>query len=138
MDNIINFDDLVIKRNHRRLNEKQSICSHLKISYSNDDMSIECEDCEATIEPFKAFMMLVYRYKMVCSRIHAKENELNFLLTKNLHLKAARRACDAWASRSLVPACPHCNEAIFSSDGFGHSLISKEIVMQKRKQNKDN
>jgi hypothetical protein len=45
---------------------------------------------------------------------------------------AAQVVESAWRSRSMVPVCPHCSEAIFATDGLGRSQVNKQMAERRR------
>ena len=98
------------------------------------------------IAPFRAFLRLVENFQQAWRDIkharegyeqawrdikHAREG-YEFVRKTHVRLKAAVRAQEAWRSRSMVPTCPHCHEAIFPEDGFGGSAINKKTALEQR------
>jgi len=133
MGDIIEFADMQLR--YKRKQWSSDECKHKHIAYSPTDEEIICEDCNKVIQPFKAFMLLVDRYRDAYDSLQRRLDEIKELearADKGL-LIATKRINEAWRSRSMVPACPHCGEAILPEDGFGRTEINKEMVLQARR-----
>lgn len=51
---------------------------------------------------------------------------------KTVELRAAQKVEKAWRSRTMVPTCPHCAEAIFPEDGLGSGMANRELALRRR------
>lgn len=130
MGDILQFRDLKFehKRNHYH-------CRHNHIVYNLSDRTTFCEDCNSPIDAFTAYQRLLEYWEAIKRNLEARKRELAELEERaNKHiLKATRRVDEAWRSKTMVPACPHCKQAIFPEDGFGGHLVDKKTETEKRK-----
>lgn len=77
--------------------------------------------------------MLVKRKGDKQDSIDRRLKEVQRLEASTVVLKAAKKVEKAWRSRSSVPTCPHCHEAIFPEDGFGGTQVNKKMAIERRK-----
>lgn len=110
-------------------------CYHKNIDYDISAKVIRCKDCEREVNHWDAFLALVMSIGRYKSSMEFREEELKELKKRNKYnlLKATQMVDKAWRSRSMIPTCPHCHEAILPADGFGNSQINKELELHKRK-----
>lgn len=126
MSEVIEFGKARFKRTNN------GHCAHQRILYDPVEKTVECEDCGRFLEPFDAFLTMVRNADQAWARIQHARREFHELHKKGLTLKAAKTAENAWRSRSMVPTCPHCHEAIFPEDGFGRSKTNKQMARERR------
>lgn len=133
MGDVIEFADIQIRFKRKQWNPDE--CKHKHLSYSPSDEEIICEDCDKVIPSFKAFMLLVDRYRDAYAGLDRRLDEIKELEAKaNIGLlRATRKVNGAWRTRGMVPCCPHCKEAIFPDDGLGDSMTNKEMALQSRR-----
>ncbi len=117
-----------------RLSKKfQKQCAHKRLTYDPADRTVQCLDCERFIDPFSAFLQIVHNLESAKKRAERILAEAAEARDKELPTIAARKVEKAWRSQTMVPACPHCHEAIFSTDGFGGAQVNKKMAIEKRK-----
>lgn len=68
----------------------------------------------------------------VARRRETKEQQLAADLKAGLTLQAAKRVEGAWRRRKMMPACPHCGRGISQHDGFGGSMVNREMENRRR------
>lgn len=124
--NVIDLDGYEFKKTFK------NNCEHKHIEYDPSERSIECTDCGYEFDHFEAFCFMLQQYKSSALSMIRDRKEIKQIESKQLHLKAAKKAEEAWRSKSMVPTCPHCDEAIFAEDGFGGSMVNKEHAIQRR------
>ncbi len=114
-------------------------CSHKYLLYDVGNETVHCRDCKAIVSPFQAFLKLICQWKAAQSDLRRRLEELKELETRSEKglLKAVRRVDHAWRSKKMVPTCPHCDEAIFPEDGFGSSMVNKQMALESQKFRKD-
>ncbi len=110
-------------------------CRHKYLAYDNNNEEVTCRDCNKVIPPFEAFMKIVFAYREAHEGLVRREKELEELEMRHEKglLKATQRVDHAWRSKSMVPICPHCKEAIFPEDGFGSSMFNKKMALEARR-----
>lgn len=102
-------------------------CRHLQWTMDEYGQVVTCDGCAKQLSPYWALGQLIGEYTKWTERYNIRAEKLAADRTANLHLTAARRAEQAWRSRTMVPCCPHCGEGISAADGFGASMINKRI-----------
>jgi hypothetical protein len=128
MGNVIEIGKLKVSRESRN-----PLCRHNRLEYDTYNKTIQCRDCQAFIDPFNAFVSLVQHFEQGHARLSQARQELKEAKEKHLSLLAARKVEEAWRSRTMVPACPHCGDAIFPEDGFGGTRLNKKMALERRK-----
>ena len=94
--------------------------------------STTASNCQKQVDNYAALRMLVERWALLQARVDSQRAEIADVAGKTVELRAAQRLEKAWRSRSMVPACPHCHEAIFPTDGLGGSMVNKELAARRR------
>lgn len=126
---VVEIGDFRLKRErHKTLDG----CQHKHLTLSDEGEFVTCEDCQKQVGNYAALRMLVERWALLQDRADSQRAAITEAASKTVGLRAAQRVEKAWRSRSMVPSCPHCNEAIFPGDGFGRSMVNKEIATRRR------
>lgn len=126
--NVVDIGDLRVARGRAR--RHFSACDHLNLVYDMTERRVHCQDCESEVEPFDAFEMLVRRFHV----FEAKHRALKETAEATIISRAARKLDEAFRSRKMAPACPHCNAAILPEDvANGVAMVSKELEVARRK-----
>ena len=126
MGDVIDFSGVTIGKKY---NDR---CNHNRLLVDDSNRTIECGDCGAFIDPFSAFMIVMKKIDITYKRIAIKQELLNSAINENAGTIAAKLVEKSWRSKTMVPACPHCNNGILSSDNFGHTMISKKHELERR------
>lgn len=126
---VVEIGDFRLKRERRTLLEG---CQHKHMTLDDEGEFVMCDDCEKQIGNYAALRMLVERWALLQDRVDSQRAAIADAAGKTVELRAAQRVEQAWRSRSMVPTCPHCREAIFPVDGFGGTLVNKEIATRRR------
>ena len=113
-----------------RRNDKS--CKHDNITGDDRGEVFTCDDCNKQISAAWLLWKFVAYYNEWTEKLEARKQKIQEDKTAVLHLTAARKAEEAWRSRTMVPTCPHCRRGISTTDGFGGSRISKEIDQRQR------
>lgn len=125
--NVIRFGEVKFRK------KRENSCRHQGgMEYDPTTEQIECTECGLILNNFKAFMIIVESFGGYQEKREKDIDNLNKLKEETLVLKAAKKAESAWRSRNMVPTCPHCHEAVFPEDGFGGSLINREMEIKRR------
>jgi hypothetical protein len=103
-------------------------CQHKRLTLDDETESVCCEQCKTQVGNYAALRVLVERWALLQAKADAQRAAVAEAMSKTVVLRAAQKVEKAWRSRSMVPTCPHCREAIFPADGFGGSAISREIA----------
>ncbi len=97
--------------------------------YDQNERRIWCKDCEREIEPFDAFENLVKQYDKADSNLKRRQKTVSEAERFQLRSIAAKKIDEAWRSRNMVPACPHCSHGLFPENfKDGMSMMSKEYA----------
>ncbi len=108
-------------------------CQHRRVNMDTTDRVIRCIDCDAYLDAFTVLYRLRHAINRELQKIAQEKEKLAQLQNTSRHLIAAQRVEKAWKSKTTVPACPHCGEAILPSDNLGSQCVSKELAEQKAK-----
>jgi len=112
---------------------KAKNCNHLSLSYDPIEKTIWCNDCKAFIDPFNAFLNIVYNLECAYEKLNRERHDLAIAKQKEVSLIAAKKVEEAWRSRTMLPSCPHCSEAIFPEDNLGSIMTNKQMAIDKRR-----
>lgn len=107
-------------------------CMHKHMTIEHGDV-VRCDDCGVQVDTFWALQRLCEQAQEWHRKLSRQFAQLKADQDAILHLSAARVVEQAWRSRTMMPACPHCGCGIGAADGFGLSKISREIEMRRRK-----
>ncbi|MDD2730390.1 hypothetical protein [Malikia sp.] len=129
---VIEIGALRIQREQVQAINGKLVCRHNSLSLNREGHVIRCKDCGDQVEPFWAFEKLVESYNEAQQKFAREVARHREEMAKGVATKAARRVEEAWRSRSMVPTCPHCNEAIFAEDGFGGAAVNRDLAMRRR------
>lgn len=131
MSNVVNIGDVRITRQHRTYS-RSAECEHLHLTLHENGGVVECDDCKKTLSAYWALTMMAERYGTAFDKVLRGQQRLEEAKAKDISLLAAQKVEKAWRSRSMVPTCPHCHEAIFPQDGFGGSAINRAMAIRRR------
>lgn len=127
--NVISIGDFSLKRADKKPFES---CKHIHLVYDDEQHQIECADCKQIIENYMAFKSIVEKWNRLQNKIDSQKRLVDAAMEKTVNLRAAQKVESAWRSKSMVPACPHCHEPIFSTDGFCGHMVNKQIALRRR------
>lgn len=129
MTNIIEIGELRIKRERRNTFEG---CQHKNFTVDPNGDTVICNDCQKQIGSHFALVLLIENWDKEVKKLEAKQARHAEELTKSVSLRAAQRVESVWRSRTMVPMCPHCSEAIFPEDNLGGSATNREMAIRRR------
>ena len=126
-DNLITLGDLDFwrKRSREFISKPTGECQHRALEADDEGEILTCKTCGKQVSAYWAFMRFMKEYKIYKEKLENKAKELHAREEKGLRLKAAQKIEEAWRSRTMVPACPHCRKAIMPGDGFGGLMYNK-------------
>lgn len=125
---VVDIGDVRVARGLTR--RPHSACRHKRLIYDPRERRIWCRDCERDVEPFDAFTILVEQMDAAIKGIGDREKRLVEAEAFNLRTLAAKALDEAWRSRNMVPACPHCSNGLFPEhfkNGV-HASLSREYA----------
>lgn len=132
---VVDLGELRIKRGKAR--RTKGTCKHLNLTYDLDERRIWCDDCQSTVEPFDALLILTESYDRACKRLDRREKAIEEAEQFSLRSRASKVIDEAWRSKTMAPNCPHCSRTILPEDVIkGVSMTSKEFEL-KRRQKRD-
>ncbi len=130
--NVVDIGDLRVSRGRTR--RPASVCTHRRMAYDPQERRIWCKDCEQEVESFDAFVLLVEEYDSAAKRLEARLERVEAAETFTARGLAAREMDKAWRSRTMVPACPHCNHGLFPEDfRNGPAMVGKDYALARRR-----
>jgi hypothetical protein len=132
MDNVVQFADLQFRAKQKRWPWEKDRCEHKKLVLDDNGEIVTCEDCKQQVGAYWALRHMVEVWGKHAETAKRNSDHLNSRIQENVSLLAAQKAEKAWRSRKMVPTCPHCHEAIFAGDGFGGSMVNKQIAERRR------
>lgn len=132
MSNIIDIEGLRLTRAETFHNYRQNACAHMNLTMDDHGDIVTCDDCKKQVSAFWALQMLVNHYEKARAKLNNRAAQQAEVEAKTIHLRAAQKVEASWRSRTMVPICPHCSEAIFATDGFGRTQINKAIAERAR------
>lgn len=109
-------------------------CQHRKLILDDDGHHVKCEDCKTQLSAYWVLKRLLRGYYDMVAQIKRERKELEELRNTNIVLVAAKKAQEAWRSKTTIPTCPHCHRGIFPTDNFGGDICSKKYELQQREE----
>lgn len=107
-------------------------CHHNNCTYDNQERRVWCLDCESTIEPFDAFVMIVGYFDAAQKKIDKAVTEVNEARAFSLISIAAKKIDKLWRRRNMVPCCPHCKHGILPEDVDRMCSVGKDYEKARR------
>lgn len=132
MADVIEFGELRVRREQRMSLFTKDRCRHFNMTLDDNGDIVTCDDCGKQLSAFWALQLITEQYKAAWAKVQATGDRINREAQTSLHLRAAVKVEKAWRSRTMVPTCPHCHEAIFPEDGFGGSATNRQIALARR------
>jgi hypothetical protein len=111
---VVDIGDARVKRGKSR--RPIGSCPHKNMHYDPAERRIWCADCEADVDGFDAFVVLVENFNRQEGRMKAREEKVLEAEQATLVSRAAREMDAQWRKRSTVPLCPHCSVALLPED----------------------
>jgi hypothetical protein len=111
---VVDIGDARVKRGKSR--RPIGTCAHKSMHYDQEERRVWCADCEATIEAFDAFTVLVENFDRQVKRLQDRENKIVEAEAATLVSRAARVMDAEWRKHKTVPLCPHCSEPLLPED----------------------
>lgn len=132
MDNVINISDFYFRKKHQTYIRSEKECGHLNMTMNSAGNFVRCDDCSIQLSAYWVLDRMLETYTRDAKLLRSQKAQFEAEKEKDIHLIAAKHIEKAWRSRSMVPCCPHCGDAIFPTDGFGNTNINKEIAIRRR------
>lgn len=130
MTNVVQIGEFQFSRKKRDYMDKG--CKHHRTTLSSDGEITMCDDCGKQVSSYWVLLQVLDAYTEQVNKLHRERVAVSEVAGKQLHLKAAQDVERAWRSKSMVPVCPHCREAIFPQDLFGRSMTNREMALRRR------
>jgi hypothetical protein len=132
MGDVIEFGELRVRRAARMQYINEDRCRHFNMTVDDNGEVVTCDDCGKQLGAFWALRLITEQYEQAWKKVAATGERIKEEAAKSLHLRAALKVEQAWRSRSMVPTCPHCHQAIFPEDGFGGSGTNRRMAIARR------
>jgi ribosomal protein S27E len=110
-------------------------CEHLSLVYNQTERRVWCEDCNATVEGFDAFMTITKHFERMMSDAQHKSRTASEALRHSARLRATKELDRTWSGNVMAVACPHCRGGLLPEDfaGGAGSAWSRELEIARRK-----
>jgi hypothetical protein len=127
---VVDIGDIRVARGLAR--RPYSGCPHPRLVYDNHERRIWCKDCERDVEPFDAFKGLVEPYARSLRALEEREKRIEEAEKFAVRSIAAKKIDEAWRSRNMVPACPHCGNGLFPEHfKTGCGMLGKDYAAKR-------
>lgn len=132
MSNVIHIEQMRLTRAGRTYAPTE--CLHTQLSMKAEGEIVTCDQCQKQVSAYWALSMLADAYRKAMGKLEGRQQAQTAVENRTVVLKAAQQVETAWRSRSTVPGCPHCGEAIYPGDGFGQhgNFINRELADRRR------
>lgn len=130
--NVIELADWKIRKEPRRYFSDPSKCDHKKLTMDPHGLTVQCDDCKLQLSAYWVLERMLDQFRDARRKLAAERASHNAKVAGDLRLTAAKEVEKAWRSKRMVPSCPHCHRGIFPADGFGDSMVSKEMELARR------
>lgn len=117
---VVDIGDIRVARGLSR--RHYSSCPHRRLMYDQKERRVWCRECERDVESFDAFTIIVEQYSDAHRQLVRKQAEISEAEQFKMRTIAAKKLDEAWRSRKMVPACPHCSNGLFP-DSFKNGMI---------------
>ena len=137
-NDVIDLADVRIQRGQSPY--KPNRCKHQRLIFANshEERRIWCSDCERTLDPFDAFVMLAERLDKMVGIVKDKMHKADAALGAVARLRAVKVLDKAWSGNVMAVACPHCRGGILPEDfARGADKTSREIEIARRRKKAD-
>ena len=129
---VVDIGDLRVSQGLSR--RPLSACNHTNLDYDSKERRIWCEDCEHDVEAFDVFLQIVGYFHAAISDIKKRRERLASAEKFQARSLAVKSLDKVWRSRTIVPACPHCNRGLLPEDyKFGVERVGKEFEIARRR-----
>ena len=128
--NVLDFE--IARRATRYGPAKAGGCEHTRVVLDPHGGTVHCRDCEAQVSAYWALEQMAQRWEKAERQLAARNQKVEEMERKQLHLRAAKKIEQAWRGRVMAVACPHCKRGILPEDGLGNSCCSREIEEARR------
>ena len=115
--NVVQIEDLRVARGLTR--RPASSCRHEQLVYDQGERRVWCQDCEAEVEAFDAFVGIVEVFSRGMSKLNTRKREMAEAESFQIRSRAAKVMDEAWRSTKTAPLCPPCMTAILPEDVAG-------------------
>jgi hypothetical protein len=131
---VVDIGDIRIARGLAR--RHYSGCPHRRLVYDTHERRIWCKDCERDVEPFDAFTGLIEPYTRSLKELENREQKIAEAESFSIRSLAAKQIDQAWRSRNMVPACPHCGNGLFPESFKGScAMVGKDYAARRIEKN---
>lgn len=129
---VVDLGDVRVARGMTRRNN--STCSHKSLVYDLAERRIWCKDCEHDVEAFDAFKLIVENYDAALKTVASREAAVSEAARFQVRSRAAKKIDEAWRSKTMVPACPHCNNGLFPEDlANGFTMLGRDFAIARQR-----
>ena len=130
-DRIINFADMAFKLRGKSYGIDDR-CVHLKVTLDDEGGIVTCDACGKQLDPYITLRRMCEKWEDHARQTRLAREKINEDAKAIITLRAAKLIQEAWRSRTMIPTCPHCHEAILPEDGFGNSRVNREMELRRR------
>lgn len=130
-DRVVDFSDMKFRLRGKNYGESDR-CTHINVTLDDEGGIVTCDACGKQLDAFLTLRRMCEIWGDHARRMETKAKKLEEESKAQIVLRAAIRIQNAWRGRKLFSTCPHCRAAIFPEDGFGESMINKEIELRRR------
>jgi len=132
VNNVIQIGDFALTRNRERHFQRNGECRHTHVSCDDVGEIVTCDDCGKQVSAYWALGFFSQLWESETRKIEKRERELAENQSRSIHLLAAQKVEKVWRSRTMAPACPHCERGILASDGLGSTQVNKAMELRRR------
>lgn len=127
---VVDIGDARVARGMSR--RPYSVCKHKMMIYDQKERRIWCKECEADVEHFDAFLILVAQFSSAAAEIQRRHEKVAEAERINITRIAAKNMEKAFRSRNMVPMCPHCTAGIFPEETAQLGMVGRDYETARR------
>jgi hypothetical protein len=129
---VVDIGDIRVSRGLTR--RPSSSCRHKQLRYDPRERRIWCADCEKDVDSFDAFKLLTEQYHSALEGLKQRQARLVEAEMFQVRLIATKTIEKAWRSKSMVPACPSCQNGLFPEDFKREpAMLGKDYARARRR-----
>lgn len=110
-------------------------CKHLKLTYSTEERRVWCQDCQRTIEPFDALLMMIRHFEDMTREVRHMKRQASEALAAVVRRRAAKELERNWNGK-MAPCCPHCRRGLLPEDYANGTGMAVSAELERARRNR--
>lgn len=122
MADIVNFKPFIEVKAKARL----KFCLGHQIEVDEETRTVRCTECGQEMTAWDALVWLAREESGFIKQLDHLQVEIEKLKAWNPRLVAVKKLHHVWASKDMIPTCPHCRNGVEAVDLSKTTVVSRE------------